>query len=1036
MIMTAHPKPRDFWQDLDFGGDHTVPPAARTSLNGHDHFVQFYETDETLVASLTEFIGAGLGSGEAGIVIATPAHRKSLATKLVAQGIDLASVEERKQFIALDAAQTLSQFMIDGSPDERRFNEAVGELIKTTLSRHRGLRAFGEMVALLWADGNGAAAIRLEELWNSLADSHRFSLFCAYPAAGFADSRYSDEFDRICRQHSCVLPSEKYQHGSHADRLREIATLQQRALALEAEMARRKQTELSLRESEQRYRTLVSLMPAGVYTCDREGRITFYNERAAELWGRKPEPGGSERFCACYKVFLSDGSFVPPQETPMAVAVQQGKSFRNVEAVVERPDGSKFIASINIDPIRNEKGQLTGAVNVFQDITNLKETERQLAGDAAALTRLNALGSRLWQCSTLERGVEEMLSAAIEMLHADFGNIQILEGGSLRIVAQRGFKKDFLDFFQTVSVHDDSACGRALRSGERIVIEDVNRDPAFEPMRAIAQSAGYRAVQSTPLMGRDGKARGMISTHWHSPHLPTERELRHLDLFARQASDFIERCQIDQALRESEDRFRTVLDNSTAIIYVKDCDGKHLLVNERYRRLFNLKGDEILGKTDFDFFPPEIARSFRDNDLKVLQMGQPLEMEEVAPLDGKLRTYLSIKFPLRRADGRVYAMAGMSADITDRKRAEVNSARLAAIVEQSDDAIISKDLNGFIQSWNTGAERLFGYTAAEAIGKSVTILIPPERLDEEPQILDRIRRGERIEHYETVRRRKDGSLVNISLAVSPIRDGTGRILGASKVARDITDKVRSWELLEKTVAERTASLREAVEQMEEFSYSVAHDLRAPLRAMKTYAGVLLDEYGARLDDTGRGYLERIQRASDRMNRLTHDLLSYSRVARDPAQLAPVALEKLIKDILHQYPSLQSPSAHLEIDTPLFDVLGHETMLGQCVANLLGNAVKFIAPGVRPRIRIWTERRDGNVRIWFEDNGIGVRPQHHERIFQMFERVHPEGKFDGTGIGLTIVRKAAERMGGRAGVESDGHNGSRFWIELRGTEEVA
>ena len=170
-----------------------------------------------------------------------------------------------------------------------------------------------------------------------------------------------------------------------------------------------------------------------------------------------------------------------------------------------------------------------------------------------------------------------------------------------------------------------------------------------------------------------------------------------------------------------------------------------------------------------------------------------------------------------------------------------------------------------------------------------------------------------------------------------------------------------------------------------------------------------------------------------MNRLTHDVLTYSRVARTQVHLEPIALEGVIKDIIHQYSHLQPPAAEIKIGSPLGDVLGHETSLGQCIANLLTNAVKFIAPGTRPHVNIWTERRGKNVRAWFQDNGIGIQPEHQARIFQMFERIHPEGKYEGTGIGLTIVRKAVEKMGGSVGVESDGQNGSRFWIELRSAE---
>jgi PAS domain S-box-containing protein len=360
----------------------------------------------------------------------------------------------------------------------------------------------------------------------------------------------------------------------------------------------------------------------------------------------------------------------------------------------------------------------------------------------------------------------------------------------------------------------------------------------------------------------------------------------------------------------------------------------------------------------------------------------------------------------------------------------------AAIVESSDDAIISKDLNGIIQSWNNGAERIFGYTAAEAVGKPVAMLIPADRLDEEPSILARLRRGDRIDHYETVRRRKDGTLVDISLTVSPIRSADGSIIGASKIGRDITElrKVRealakSREDLEQRVAERTASLRQAVAQMEEFSYSVSHDLRAPVRAMKGYTEAILEDYGDRLDDRGRDYLNRILRGSSRMEQLIQDVLTYSRLARFEIQLQPVSLDKLLHDVIQQYPEMQPPNAEIAVREPLHGVLAHEPSLTQAVSNLLSNGVKFVAPGTTPRLEVWTEAHNGSVRLWVEDNGIGINPKYQSRLFGMFERVHQDAGYDGNGIGLAIVRKAAEKMGGSVGVKSDGAHGSSFWIEL-------
>lgn len=276
-----------------------------------------------------------------------------------------------------------------------------------------------------------------------------------------------------------------------------------------------------------------------------------------------------------------------------------------------------------------------------------------------------------------------------------------------------------------------------------------------------------------------------------------------------------------------------------------------------------------------------------------------------------------------------------------------------------------------------------------------------------------------------------------------IYDANGAAIGMRGVVQDITarktaeERLRDQEAqlrahaneLEQRVLERTASLQEAVSQMEEFSYSVSHDLRGPLRAMNLYAEALIDDYAASLDATARGYLDRIRRSSLRMEKLTHDVLTYSRVARTNVELAPIDIEKLIGDVINQYVELQPPHAMIEIVQPLYPVIGHEASLGQCLSNLLSNGAKFVAPGVRPHLRIWTSRDESRVRLYVDDNGIGIKPEHQSRLFLVFERLQTGNQYEGTGIGLAIVRKAMEKMGGRCGVESDGRNGSRFWLEF-------
>jgi PAS domain S-box-containing protein len=376
-----------------------------------------------------------------------------------------------------------------------------------------------------------------------------------------------------------------------------------------------------------------------------------------------------------------------------------------------------------------------------------------------------------------------------------------------------------------------------------------------------------------------------------------------------------------------------------------------------------------------------------------------------------------------------------------------DKARLAAIVESSNDAIISKDLSGVITTWNLAASKLFGYQASEVIGQPVIILNPEDRLDEEPEILNRIRRGESVEHFETVRRRKDGSLVDVSLTVSPIFGVRQEIIGASKIARDITTRKqiekaleeaqealrRHASSLEQIVADRTRDLRATNEQLEAFVYTIAHDLRAPLRSMIGYSQLLVDDYAAGLEPPARTLLKRIQGSSEFMDKLLLDLLAYGRAARAEIELVPVDVAKAWETAMFQCAAqIEQTQAQVEAMEPLPKVRAHEATLGQCLANLLSNALKFVSPGVQPRIRFWGEAAGPLVRLWVADNGIGIPAEQQERAFRVFERLNG-ARYSGTGVGLSIVRKGAERMGGRVGVESEPGSGSRFWIELHKAE---
>jgi PAS domain S-box-containing protein len=318
---------------------------------------------------------------------------------------------------------------------------------------------------------------------------------------------------------------------------------------------KRRQAEAALRESELRFRVMADAAPVLIWMSGADKLCTWFNKTWLTFVNRSMEQelgnGWAENvhrddFAACLTTYTT--------------AFDARQPF-SMEYRLKRHDGEYRWVLDNGIPLYDPGGAFTGYLGSCIDITDrkraeetLKDNETRLATEADALARLNELSSRLWRLTNLSAGLDEMLAATIELVGADMGNVQLLDAvrGVLVIAAQRGFDRDFLDAFREVVAEDDSACGRALRSGQRIVVEDIEADAPYAPLRSIARAAGYRAMQSTSLVGRDGTPLGMLSTHWRSVHRPREREWHRLDLYARQAADFIERCRIDDALRAAD----------------------------------------------------------------------------------------------------------------------------------------------------------------------------------------------------------------------------------------------------------------------------------------------------------------------------------------------------------------------------------------------------------------------------------------------------------------------------------------------------
>ena len=418
----------------------------------------------------------------------------------------------------------------------------------------------------------------------------------------------------------------------------------------------RKKMEDQLRESERRFREMIDLLPAAIYTTDAEGRLTHFNPAAVDFSGRVPELG-TDHWCVSWKMFLPDGTPLPHDQCPMAVAVKEGRIIDGAECIAERPDGRRVWFTPYPRPLRDAEGRIIGGVNMLLDITERKAAERA-AGLLAAIV--------------------------------------------------------------------DS-------SDEAII--SMNLDS--------------------------------IITSW----------------------------------------------------------------NPSAERLFGHKAEEAVGRNIALIIPPD-RRQEEGTILDRLKRGEHVGHFETVRVrkDGSTFDVLLTISPVKDPAGHIIGASRMPRDITQRKEAERTTGLLAAIVDSSDDAIVSKSLDGVISSWNKGAERMFGYTADEAIGQHITLIIPPDRRQEEAMILERLKRGERVDHFETVRVRKDGTPLDISLTISPVRDGEGRVIGASKVARDITEQKRAEQ-----------ALRESKERLRSFADGLETEVRLRTRELERRNAEVLDQ---------------------------------------------------------------------------------------------------------------------------------------------------------------------------------------------------
>ena len=504
-----------------------------------------------------------------------------------------------------------------------------------------------------------------------------------------------------------------------------------------------------------------------------------------------------------------------------------------------------------------------------------------------------------------------------------------------------------------------------------------------------------------------------------------------------------------EAQRDSEERLRLVADSARDYaILMLDANGAILNANSGAGQLYGWTGDELAGRSFAVLFTEEerTARLPEKQIAQCLETGRVEDDRWLVTKAGERRYVTGTTRAIRDEFGHVHGLINVTRDITERREAEERLRKekefTDAIVQSVPGIFYVFDEGGRFIYWNRLFEEVTGFSAEEIrTTMDGAAFVPAEEREQFAARIEEVMRsghssleghvlrkdGQRVPYYFTGRRvelERGKCLVGMGIDITERRRAED---AAQRASQQLTAHATN---LERLVAERTAHLEQSIASLEGVLYHVAHDLRAPLRAMHGFTSILLKEYGEHFDETGQEYARRISEAASRMDELIRDLLEYGRLCHAAMPLDKVELDGPVKRVLGSLrEEIDAKHAEVEVDAGAAPVLANSVALEAIVSNLVTNSLKFVAPGATPKVRVCAEEYDGMVRLSVKDNGIGIDPKYQDKVFRVFERLHGTERYPGTGIGLAIVQKAAQRMHAKVGVQSTVGGGSTFWVEL-------
>jgi PAS domain S-box-containing protein len=794
--------------------------------------------------------------------------------------------------------------------------------------------------------------------------------------------------------------------------------VEQRTAALQSEAAVRKRTE----ETRERLAAIVESSDDAIISKTLDGTISAWNHGAEKLFGYAASEAVGELM-----VMLLPAERMG-EEADILARMRRGERVEHFETVRVRKDGTRIDVSVAISPIRDGEGTIIGASNVARDITERKRAEGALQDSEESL-RLALEGGRLgtWQWKLAS---DELEGSAVSL--ALFGVPANAEFTFARFRA-------------------------ALHPQDRVVVDEA----MGRCLAGLAEyDAEYRTIQS------DGGERWIAARG--QAYKNAGNEITHV---RGVVSEITDRRQAQVALRESEERFQVMANGIQQLAWMAEADGLIFWYNQRWYDYTGTGPGQAEGWTWEKIHDPAVLPEVLHRWREAIAGGTPFDMElPLRGADGSFRMFLTRVMPVRDAEGSVVRWLGTNTDISERKKAEEELARLAVeLGQQAEDlarsqqdleaqklmlqsvlnsmveGLVAADEQGKFILWNPAAEKIIGLGAADLAPEDWSAhygtylpdrvtLFPTERNPLQLAI-----RGEAssTEMYVCHPGLSQGAWIECNGA--PLRNKEGVVEGGVVAFRDITRRradeleIRKFnEELEERIAERTAQLETANHELEAFSYSVSHDLRAPLRHIGGYSRILMNDFGSGMAPEAKAHLQRIDDAVIRMGMLVDGLLSLAKLGRQSLKMRPTELNVIVTEAISV---LQAECEGREVEWRIAQLPRLEcdgVLVGQVFQNLLGNAVKYSRGRTKAVIEVDSIQQAGKPAVVFvRDNGAGFNTQYAEKLFGVFQRMHTEEEFEGTGVGLATVLRIIQKHGGRIWAEAETDHGATFYFTLGG-----